>query len=119
MALGTTPHPQDNPQMPAPGTPGATPHSTEPRDPSMPWLDPNDDLVDWVMLMRCYPHAKSKADLRAEAMKAGEEAEEGAEAAKASKDVPASEQKGDPAMTPPPPPAPAPPMPTLEHKGSH
>lgn len=92
MALGTAPH-QDNPQMHAPGTPGATPHSTDPRDPSQPWLDPDDDKVDWVMLMRCYPHAKSKADLRAAAMKAGQEAVKAAEAAKASKDVPISEQK--------------------------
>lgn len=91
MALGTAEH-KDNPQMPAPGTPGATPHSTPPRDASKPWLDPDDDMVDWVMLLRCYPHAKSKADLRAAAMKAGAEAEKEAEAAKASKDVPISEQ---------------------------
>ena len=88
MALGTAPH-QDNPQMHAPGspgiapgTPGATPHSTEPRDASKPWLDPDDDKVDWVLLMRCYPHCKSKDDLRAAAMKAGAEVEKAAEAAK-------------------------------------
>jgi hypothetical protein len=105
MALGTAPH-QDNPQMHAPGTPGATPHSTEPRDASQPWLDPDDDKVDWVMLMRCYPHAKSKDDLRAAAMKAGAEVAQAAEAAIASKDVPMSEQLGEPGRTPPPPPAP-------------
>lgn len=100
MALGTAPH-QDNPQMHAPGTPGATPHSTDPRDPSQPWLDPDDDKVDWVMLMRCYPHAKSKEDLRAAAMKAGAEVSKAAEAAKASKDVPLSEQKASEDWQPP------------------
>lgn len=106
MAMGTAPH-ANNPQMPAsaatpspgiaPGTPGATPHSTEPRDASKPWLDQDDDKVDWVLLMRCYPHAKSKDDLRAAALKAGAEAEKEAEAAKASKDTPMSEQHGEPA----------------------
>jgi hypothetical protein len=100
MALGTAEH-QDNPQMPAPGTPGATPHSTDPRDPSQPWLDPDDDKVDWVMLMRCYPHAKSKEDLRAAAMQAGQEVMEAAEAARASKDVPAAEQASREGMPPP------------------
>jgi hypothetical protein len=112
MALGTTSDPKPNPQMPAPGTPGAKPHSTEPRDASKPWLDPDDDKVDWVMLMRCYPHAKSKDDLRAAAMKAGAEVEKAAEAAKASKDVPMSEQLGEPGMMPP---APPPPARTVEH----
>lgn len=102
MALGTSSH-EPNPQMPAPGTPGATPHSTEPRDASKPWLDQDDDKVDWVMLMRCYPHAKSKEDLRAAAMKAGAEVEKAAEAAKAAKDVPMSEQSSSEA--PPAPPA--------------
>ena len=84
MAMGTTNEHKDNPQMHAPGTPGATPHSTDPRDASKPWLDPDDDKVDWVMLMRCYPHAKSKAELRAAAMKAGAEVEKAAADAKAS-----------------------------------
>ena len=107
MALGTAPH-QPNPQMPAPGTPGATPHSTEPRDASLPWLDPDDDKVDWVMLLRCYPHAKSKEELRDVAMKAGAEVTKAAEAARASKDVPMSEQKQGEEAMPAPPPAPAP-----------
>jgi hypothetical protein len=107
MALGTAEH-KPNPQMPAPGTPGATPHSTEPRDASKPWLDPDDDKVDWVMLMRCYPHAKSKEDLRAAAMAAGEEVAKAAEAARAAKDVPAEEQMGEPGVTPQPAPPPAP-----------
>ena len=112
MAMGTTPTSQPNPQMHpsgatpspgiAPGVPGATPHSTEPRDASKPWLDPDDDKVDWVLLMRCYPHAKTKDDLRAAALKAGAEAEKAAEAAKAAKDVPASEQAGEGAPAPPP-----------------
>lgn len=110
MALGTTPHPQQNPQMHAPGTPGATPHSTEPRDASQPWLDPDDDKVDWVMLMRTYPHAKSKEDLRAAAMKAGAEVAKAAEEAKANKDVPMNEQASGEAP-PAPPPAP--------HSGQH
>jgi len=92
MALGTAPH-QDNPQMHASAaTPGAAPHTTGERDPSKPWLDADDDKVDWVLLMRCYPHAKSKEDLRAAAMAAGAAAEKAAEAARASKDVPMSEQ---------------------------
>lgn len=91
MALGTSSH-EPNPQMPAPGTPGAAPHSTDPRDPSKPWLDADDAMVDWVMLLRCYPHAKSKDELRAAAMKAGEEVEKAAADAKAAKDVPMSEQ---------------------------
>jgi len=48
-----------------------------------------------VLLMRCYPHAKSKEDLRAAAMKAGAEVEKAAAEAKASKDVPMSEQAHD------------------------
>jgi len=100
MALGTAPH-QDNPQMhPSAATPGAAPHTTGERDPSKPWLDADDDKVDWVLLMRCYPHAKSKEDLRAAAMKAGAEAEKAAAEAKASKDVPRSEQLGEPGATP-------------------
>lgn len=91
MALGTSSH-EPNPTMPAPGAPGATPHSTDPRDPSKPWLDQDDDKVDWVILLRCYPHAKSKDELRAAAMKAGAEVEKAAEEARASKDVPMSEQ---------------------------
>ena len=94
MALGTTDH-KPNPQGHAPGTPGATPHSTEPRDASQPWLDPEDDKVDWVMLMRCYPHAKSKDDLRAVAMKDAAAAMTAAAAARAAKDVPAAEQKAE------------------------
>jgi len=98
MALGTTSEPKDNPRMPAPGEPGATPHSVGERDPSKPWLDPDDDKVDWVMLMRVHPHAKSKEDLRAAAMKAGAEVEKAAAEARANKDVPIEEQKGDPAI---------------------
>lgn len=100
MALGTSSH-EPNPQMPAPGTPGAAPHSTDPRDPSKPWLDQDDDKVDWVILLRCYPHATSKAELRAAAMKAGAEVEKAAEAAKASKDVPMAEQKSREDWEPP------------------
>jgi hypothetical protein len=93
MALGTDPHSTGNtPMKPSAATPGAAPHSTEPRDASKPWLDEDDDKVDWVLLMRCYPNAKSKADLRTAAMAAGAEAGTAAEAARASKDVPMSEQ---------------------------
>lgn len=95
MPLGTTSDPKPNPRMHAPGEPGATPHSTDPRDPSRPWLDPDDDKVDWVMLMRCYPHAKSKDELRDAAMKAGEQAAKAAEEAHAAKDAPIEAQKGE------------------------
>ena len=64
--------------------------------------------MDWVILLRCYPHAKSKDELRSIAMKAGAEVEKAAEAAKASKDVPISEQADANALlapAPPPPPA--------------
>ena len=99
MALGTHPQSTGNvPMQPSAATPGATPHSTPPRDPAAPWLDPDDDKVDWVMLMRCYPHAKSKDDLRAAAMKAGVEAEKGAAEAKAAANVPMSEQAHDESM---------------------
>jgi hypothetical protein len=81
--------------QPSAATPGATPHSTDPRDASKPWLDPDDDKVDWVMLMRCYPHARSRDDLRAAAMKAGEAAEKAAAEAKAAANVPMSEQAHD------------------------
>ena len=90
MALGTSPtSPGNLPMQPSAATPaamptggpatqaampGATPHSTPPRDPAAPWLDPDDDKVDWVMAIRCYPHASSKSELRAAAMKAGVEA---------------------------------------------
>ena len=110
MAMGTSATSTGNvPMHPSPATPGATPHSTDPRDPAKPWLDPDDDKVDWVLLMRCYPHAKSKDDLRAAALKAGAEAEKEAEAARASTDVPAAEQATEmgagthAAATPPPP----------------
>ena len=103
MALGTHPASTGNvPMQPSAATPGgpatheampgAAPHSVGERDPAKPWLDPDDDKVDWVLLMRCYPHAKSKDDLRAAAMKAGADAEKAAEAARASVNVPASEQ---------------------------
>ena len=96
MALGTHPQSTGNvPMQPSAAMPGATPHSTPPRDPAAPWLDPDDDKVDWVMLMRCYPNAKSKDDLRAAAMKAGVDAEKGAAEAKAAANVPMSEQAHD------------------------
>ena len=96
MALGTDPRSPGNVAMQhSAATSGAAPQSTEPRDPAKPWLDADDDKVDWVLLMRCYPHAKSKDDLRAAAMKAGAEAEKASEAAKASKDVPMAEQAHD------------------------
>jgi hypothetical protein len=104
MALGTDPHSTGNVQMQSSAaTPGAAPHSTEPRDASKPWLDADDDKVDWVLLMRCYPHAKSKEDLRAAAMKAGAAAEKAAADARASKDVPMSEQaQGEAGIAPAP-----------------
>ena len=111
MALGTDPHsPGNTPMKPGAATPGgpstreampgAAPHSTGERDPSKPWLDEDDDKVDWVMLMRCHPEAKSKADLRAAAMAAGAEAEKAAAEARASKDVPTSEQAHDEGASP-------------------
>ena len=97
MALsgGTGSH-EPNPTMkPAPDKAKAA-------DITKPFLSEDDSQVDWVQLMRLYPHAQSKDELRTLAMAAGEAALKAAEESKANVDVPIP---GDP---PPPPPAPTP-----------
>ena len=56
-----------------------------------PWLNADDDGVDWVMLYRCYPHAKSKDELRKLAMEAGKAALAAAAEATANVDLPIPE----------------------------
>lgn len=56
-----------------------------------PWLDPDDEGVDWVILLRMYPHARSKDELRSIAMKAGKEALAAAAKAQANVDLPLPE----------------------------
>ena len=87
MAMGTTSHPQDNPQMHAPAHAAAAPHDAKVEIEESKLSD-DDDKVDWVMLMRLYPHAKSKDELRSLALAAGKEAMTAAAHAKANKDVP-------------------------------
>ena len=60
-------------------------------DAGEPWLNADDDGVDWVMLYRCYPHAKSKDELRSQAMAAGKEALKAAAEATANVDLPIPE----------------------------
>ena len=89
MAMGTTEHPKDNPQMHAPVREQARAAvEAKADDVGVSVLSDDDDKVDWVMLMRLYPHARSKDELRDLATKAGAAAMENAAKAIANKDVP-------------------------------
>ena len=128
MAMGTTEHPKANPTMPV-GTP--PPGWAGTQDVSKPYLGERDEDVDWVMLLRCYPNAKSKDELRELALKAGADALKMAEEAVASVDVPVPEldpdgnplppreppRPGQPDTRQPPPPPHAPPQPSREAHG--
>ena len=76
-----------------------------------PWLNADDEGVDWVMLYRCYPNARSKDELRSLAMAAGKEALMAAAEATANVDLPVymSDDPNKPADAPPAPPPPTPP----------
>jgi hypothetical protein len=108
MAMATTSHPEPNPRMPAPV-------KADPEDVGEPVLSDDDESVDWVQLLRCYPNARSKDELRDLAMTAGREALVTAAAARANKDLPIpgmemsdKPEPDKPAPTPSPPPPPPP-----------
>lgn len=120
MAMGTTHQPQTT-MHPAPTThpPAPGPHMDPPvpgapgvQDVSKPFL-PED--FDKVLMLRCYPNAKSMDELRSMAIAAGETAMKLAEESKAAVDVPVPELGPDgqplPPKEPPPPPKDPPPAP--------
>ena len=134
MAMGTGTH-EPNPRMkPTAATPASRAEASAKQaadakaaseaqqkalEAGEPWLNEDDEGVDWVMLYRCYPHAKSKDELRSLAMAAGKEALAAAAEAVANVDLPipmASDDPNKPAEPPPPPPpAPPPHQPASHH----
>lgn len=135
MAMGTAPH-QPNPTM-RPAPMGKPPSRAEAQkaaadeakarmesqqkalDAGEPWLDENDDGVDWVALYRCYPHAKSKDELRSLALAGGKEALTMAAEAIANADLPVVRTDSDEPNKPAEPPAPPPPPPNPPHQPAH
>jgi hypothetical protein len=143
MAMATTSHPEPNPQMhPAPDAEarnkaaqerererekarraGAKPADAPDEDVGEPFLSDDDESVDWVQLLRCYPNARSKDELRGLAMTAGKEALVMAAQARANKDLPIPglemSDKPEPDKPAPPPPPPPPPPPHEPAREAH